>query len=102
MADRSWKRWERRLAAILGGVRVPVAGRRGSPDISHPWLSIETKERGALPRWVEVGIRQAEATAGPAQLPVLVLHQWGDRADRALIVLRLGDWVEWFGTREEV
>jgi len=47
MADKRWKATERRIAALLGGRRVPVSGRgRGNaPDIAHPWLALEVKDR---------------------------------------------------------
>lgn len=48
---RDWKTAERRIAAILGGRRVPVSGRgRGDgPDIAHPLLSIEVEDRASFP-----------------------------------------------------
>ena len=44
---KDWKACERKVAALLGGKRVPVSGRaRGhSPDIEHERLSIEVKSR---------------------------------------------------------
>ena len=47
----AWKRTERRIAAGLAGVRVPVTGRaRGdAPDIPHDRLALEVKHRAALP-----------------------------------------------------
>ncbi len=99
VADKRWKVTERRIAALLGGRRVPVSGRgRGDqPDIAHPWLSLEVKDRAALPLWLLDALAQAEASATPAQLPVAVLHRAGDRHDAALVVVRLADFVAWFG-----
>ncbi len=52
---RDWKQAERRIAAILGGRRIPVSGRgRGdNPDIEHPALSVEVKARAraSFPAW---------------------------------------------------
>jgi hypothetical protein len=100
MTDKRWKSTERKIAALLGGRRVPVSGRgRGDqPDIAHPWLSLEVKDRATLPLWLLDALDQAEASATADQLPVAVLHRAGDRHDRALIVLRLADFVAWFGT----
>ncbi len=44
MPDKRWKATERRVAALLGGRRVPVSGRgRGdAPDIAHPWFAKAT------------------------------------------------------------
>ena len=99
MSDTRWKATERRIAALLGGRRVPVSGRgRGDqPDIAHAWLSVECKDRATLPAWLMDALDQAEASATPAQLPVAVLHRAGDRHDAALVVLRLADFVAWFG-----
>ena len=100
MSDKRWKQTERKIAALLGGRRVPVSGRgRGdAPDVAHRWLSIEVKDRATLPAWLLDALAQAEASATPAQLPVAVLHRAGDRHDHALVVLRLADFVDWFGT----
>ena len=99
MSDRRWKRTERKVAALLGGRRVPVSGRgRGdAPDVDHRWLAVEVKDRASLPAWLLDAIAQAEACAGPHQLPVGVLHAAGQRHEWDLVVLRLGDFVEWFG-----
>ncbi len=47
MGDKRWKATERKIAALLGGRRVPVSGRgRGdAPDIARPWLALEVKDR---------------------------------------------------------
>ncbi len=99
MPERRWKATERKIAALLGGRRVPVSGRgRGeAPDVRHAWLSIECKDRRALPAWLLQALAQAEASAAPHQLPIAVLHAAGQRHDRALVVLRLGAFVDWFG-----
>lgn len=99
MGDKRWKAIERRIAALLGGRRVPVSGRgRGDqPDIAHRWLSLEVKDRATLPAWLLDALDQAEASATAEQLPVAVLHRAGDRHDHALVVLRLGAFIERFG-----
>jgi hypothetical protein len=90
---KDWKACERKVAALLGGTRIPVSGRaRGhSPDIHHERLSIEVKSRRKLPAWLEAAMRQAEACAQDGQLPLMVLHQDGQRYQDALIVMRLKD-----------
>jgi hypothetical protein len=92
---KSWKECERRVAALIGGRRVPLSGRgRGdSPDVAHDRLSVEVKSREKLPAWIHNGMRQAEASANDNQLPVVVLHE--DRApySEALVLLRLKDFV---------
>jgi hypothetical protein len=91
--DRAWKRSERRVAAIIGGERVPVSGRqRGDvPDIAHPTLSVEVKHRRAIPAWLLTAMAQASAAARPDQTPVAILHRHGARHRDDLAVMRLAD-----------
>ena len=97
MPDRTWKKAERKVAELLGGQRIPVSGRGDRPDIEHGWLSIECKLRRRLPQWLLAAVEQAERAARPGQLPVAILHQAGARYRDALVVLRLGEFEEWFG-----
>jgi hypothetical protein len=92
---KDWKSCERRVAALVGGERVPVSGRdRGyAPDIRHERFSIEVKSRKKLPAWIEDALRQAEASARDGQLSVAVLHHDGRRYSDCLVVLRLKDFV---------
>lgn len=85
-----WKEVERKIAAKLGGRRVPITGRaRGdAPDIEHPQLSIEVKSRKQLPNWLMDAMDQAEKAARDGKLPVVVLHQSGDRYDDAIVLIR--------------
>lgn len=99
MSEKTWKSIERRVAAVLGAVRVPVTGRaRGSaPDASHPWLAIEIKHRKEVPAWLLDAVDQARASARGEQLPVAVIHPAGRRITDSLVVIRLGDFADWFG-----
>lgn len=80
---------------MLGGRRVPVTGRaRGDvPDIAHPLLSVEVKERATLPKWLGEAMSQAVASAAPGQLPAVVLHERGQCFDDALVLVPLGAFV---------
>jgi hypothetical protein len=93
MTDQAWKNTERRVAALFGGERVPVTGRqRGSaPDIVHPALSIEVKHRASLPAWIKDAMDQARASARIGQVPIVVLHQAGERFGSALVLIELSD-----------
>lgn len=94
-----WKAVERAIASIIGGERVPVTGRqRGSaPDIKHKWLSVEVKNRKKLPEWVHDAMRQAEASVKGDQLPIVFLHENGMKYKDAYAVVRIQDFVDWFG-----
>lgn len=98
---RDWKQAERRIAAILGGRRIPVSGRgRGdTPDIEHPTLSVEVKARAAFPAWLENALKQAELSATDGKTPVAVLHPDRRRYRDALVVLRLSEFAELVGSR---
>ena len=98
MVEKRWKRNERRQAEMLGGERVPITGRqRGSaPDIKHAWLAIESKSRKAIPGWLREAMEQAEASKRENQLPVAIVHTVGERHPQDLIVMRLGDFIDWF------
>jgi hypothetical protein len=91
------------VAAVLGGERVPITGRvRGSaPDVRHDWLSVEVKNRKVLPAWLSVGMAQARASAKPEQLPVVIVHHVGKRITDSYVVLKLGDFRQWFGGEEQ-
>ena len=107
---RDWKQAERRIAAILGGERVPVSGRgRGcAPDIEHPTLSVEVKTRSKLPGWIEDAMRQAEAASEvderhfelPHKTPVTILHNDRRPYRDALVLIRLSEFAELVRERE--
>ena len=96
---RDWKQAERRIAAMLGGRRIPVSGRgRGdNPDVEHPTLSVEVKARASFPAWLEDALKQAELSASEGKTPVAVLHPDRRPYRDALVVLRLSEFAELVG-----
>lgn len=62
MADKRWKRAERDIAALLGGVRLPNTG-YGQPDVIAGRLAVQLKTKAQLPAWftdaVDQNIRDA-------------------------------------------
>lgn len=98
MSDKTWKAAERQVARRIGGERLSnhALGLR-TPDCESDWLSVEVKQRKRLPAWLLGALKQAETNASAGKLPVAVLHQAGQRYDDALVVLRLSDFVDWFG-----
>jgi hypothetical protein len=96
VTDKTWKKIERQVAALLGGERVPVTGRqRGSaPDVTHPVLSIEVKHRKELPDWLLDALRQAEASRRGDQIPIAILHQKGMAVGDSLTIIRLSDMIK--------
>jgi hypothetical protein len=91
-----WKSVERKIAALLGGERVPITGRiRGSaPDIKHELFSIEVKHREHLPDWLLDAMNQADESNNGSQIPMVVLHEKNMMFLNCLCVLRLSDIIE--------
>lgn len=104
---RSWKASELAIARLLGGERVPVNGRvRGSaPDVLHAWLAIEVKSWRNLPARILEAMDQAEKSAawslkrtGKDKLPIAVIHHDHHDHRNDLVVMRLREFMEHFGT----
>ncbi len=98
---KDWKACERRIAEVLGGVRVPVSGRQrgATPDVEHPILSIEVKSRKSLPGWLLDALEQAQAASENGRLPVAILHQDCKPYRDALVVVRLEDFANYVKER---
>ena len=98
MPDATWKAVERAIARVLSGRRISnhALGQQ-TPDVETDAYSIEVKHRKRLPAWIEDAVTQAERNATPGKLPLAVLHESGRRHDNDLVVVRLRDFVEWFG-----
>jgi hypothetical protein len=100
---RRWKSVERAIARFLGGEREPVSGRqRGyGPDVSHEALAIECKSWARLPERVREALERAAQWAArrgePGKLPIAVIHGVRSPMGRALVVMRLEEFVEQFG-----
>ena len=103
---RAWKRDESEIARLLGGERVPVTGRQRGyrPDVDHPWLSLEIKSWASLPQRVAEAMDQAEKAAAYAKrreqrdkLPIAVIHGKSTHRGNSLVVMRLDDFLDWFG-----
>ena len=95
MTDKTWKAVERTIAKRLGGKRIGCTG-QATADVVNDWLSVEVKTRKRLPAWLFRALAQAQLFAGD-KLPVVVLHETGSRHDNDVVVLRLKDFVDWFG-----
>lgn len=85
---------ERAVARLLGGERV---GHLGGADVIAGHLSVEVKSRKALPKWLLDAVAQAVRNSEKGQLPICVLHQAGDLYDDAIVMVRMKDWLEWYG-----
>jgi len=95
MADKVWKQTERVIARRLNATRQGATGRTGA-DVVNDWLAVEVKHRRRLPQWLKDALAQARSGAGD-RLPIVVLHEAGQRHSDDLVVLRLADFEDWFG-----
>ena len=95
-----WKRIERKIAAYIGGKRVPVTGRtRGdAPDIEHELLVPEVKYRKKVPDWLKEAMDQAQQAKAPQEfkIPCAILVEHGQQAKDTLVVMRLKDVRDWW------
>lgn len=90
------KAHERATAKRLSGRRIGVTG-LATPDVVTGRMSIECKERAALPAWLTGALDQAQANAAGGLTPIVVLHELGRRHDNDLVMLRLTDFEELYG-----
>ena len=95
MSDRLWKKTERAIAKRLGGQRVGATGKPG-PDVVTSTLSVEVKTRKTLPKWLKDALAQA-TNGADGRLPVVIIHQAGERHADDLVLVRMGDFEDWFG-----
>lgn len=104
----TWKAAERRVAADLGGRRVPVTGiDRDGADVVTSMFHVQIKLRKALPAWLWDwlnGIRYDALMNGvgePGKIGILILKRPRERDTEALVVMSYGDFVDLHGTPKE-
>jgi hypothetical protein len=98
MPDKSWKAFERRLAALFGCKRRGPDFRGedgGNDDLTHPHWSVEAKLLGA-PTYSAMlaACKQAEANARGRE-PVAVVKRKSAQDKDALVVMRLETFRDW-------
>lgn len=94
----TWKHTERRVAQIIGGQRTSKTGLGSqTPDVESGSYSVEVKHRANVPAWLSGALEQSQRNATPGKLPLVVIHEAGARHDDDMVLLRLSDFVEWFG-----
>lgn len=97
-ARSTWKAAERRVAADLGGHRIPVTGiDRDGADVETDMFAVQVKLRKSLPSWLWAWLGGICATAKPGLIGVLVLKKPRQRDSEGLVVLRYADWVALHG-----
>jgi hypothetical protein len=98
-----WKSFERRIAADLGGRRIPVTGLdRHGADVVTTMFHVQTKLRKAIPDWLFDWLGGICGTAGDAgKTGILILKTPRMRDSESLVVMRFGDFVALHGKPEE-
>jgi hypothetical protein len=93
----NYKQHERKTAALLGGKRNIDSKGSAAADVNHDFLSVECKTRKEVPQWLLGAMQQARRAAQAGQLPIVVLHPHGGLYANDLVIMRLSDFVDWFG-----
>lgn len=95
MSDKTWKAYERRIAALLGGRRVSILQ---SEDIEHPVLSIEctVQKQAKIPALVRNKYEQALRNCPEGKKPVVVMKEKNRNDLNSFVILSLGDFHEIF------
>ena len=94
MSDTTWKATERRVARRFGSQRSGPRG-QGVPDVITGKYSIEVKTRKRLPTWLRAALDQATRNALPDTLPIVILHEVGQRGERDWVVMEMGVFEKW-------
>jgi hypothetical protein len=102
-ARNTWKAAERRVAADLGGQRIPVTGiDRDGADVVTPLFFCQVKLRKCLPAWLWGWLGGIRSTAKPAgKVGILILKKPRQDDVDGLVVMSYGDFVDLHGKVEE-
>ncbi len=93
----NYKQHERKTARLLGGRRNIDSKGSAAVDVLHPAFAVECKTRKDCPQWLLGAMQQARRAAMAGQLPIVVLHPHGGLYADDLVIVRLTDFVDWFG-----
>ena len=104
-ARSTWKGFERRCAALLGGRRIPVTGiDRHGADVTNELFDVQCKLRAGQPSYLKEWLRGIVASATARQRIGIVIWKEpgrGKNDEDALVILRLKDWIELHGEAGE-
>jgi len=91
----TWKAAERRVAADLGGRRIPVNGLdRDGADVETSLFSVQVKLRKALPAWLWGWLSGIRGDAQPkGKTGILILKKPLQRDSEGLVVMSYGDFI---------
>jgi hypothetical protein len=96
MPDKFWKAIERRVARMFGTERIGTREGGQAPDWENDWTVGEVVCH-PIPAWILKELAQAERRrTDHDKLRLLVIHEKGQDLDEALVVMRLGQFTDWF------
>ena len=95
MADRSWKAFERRIAARVGGRRLACTGEKDGVDVDAGPFVYQAKLRRGLPSYLRTWVDGIVETAKrKGATGVVIWKAPREKDDDAIVILRLADWQE--------
>ena len=102
-ARNTWKAAERRVAADLGGSRIPVTGiDRDGADVITPLFHCQVKLRKCLPAWLWGWVSGIRSDAQPkGKIGLLILKLPRQRDTEGLVVMSYGDFIDLCGKVSE-
>jgi hypothetical protein len=86
-----------KLAKMTGGKSVGTIEGQDISYLNKPW-SVEAKHRKTF-----IGnkfMEQAEKNAPKEKTPIVIVHTKNQRMMKSLVLIRLGDWIDWYGKLE--
>ncbi len=96
MPNTYWKTIERRIARLFGTRRIGTREGGPAPDWENEWTVGEVVCH-PIPEWILEELAQAERRVTERlKLRLLVIHEKGQDLDNALVVMRLGQFKDWF------
>ena len=96
MSNTYWKAIERRVARLFGTERIGTREGGPAPDWENEWTVGEVVCH-PIPEWILAELAQAERRVTDREkLRLLVIHEKGQELDKALVVMRLGQFRERF------
>ncbi len=96
MPNTYWKAIERRVARLFGTERIGTREGGPAPDWENEWTVGEVVCH-PIPEWILAELAQAERRVTDREkLRLLMIHEKGQELDKALVVMRLGQFRERF------
>ena len=88
--------YEKRLAKMFNGERI-IDQSKGGCDVKSDWLAIEGFQKD-IPEYIKEELGQAVMDCENGKLlPIAVWREKHKKDKDALVIVRLEDFIEWFG-----